>query len=105
MIAIILIQSNYPCEVCWLPRSLRRPAISILAAITLLATSVAFAGSAAAAVPGPPTDVTARADDQLAEVTWNGPAPDDRSITGYTITTAPADTPAVTVDSTARTAT
>ena len=63
---------------------------------------MAFAGSATAAVPGPPTDVTARAGDQLAEVTWSAPAPDDPSITGYTITTAPADTPAVTVDPTAR---
>ena len=86
--------------------SLRRPGIGILAAITLAATtSVVFTGLATAAVPGPPTDVSARAGDQLAEVTWNGPAPDDPSITGYTITTAPADTPAVTVDSTARAAT
>ncbi|HEV2927993.1 MAG TPA: fibronectin type III domain-containing protein, partial [Propionibacteriaceae bacterium] len=43
--------------------------------------------------------------DQLAQVTWNAPTPDDPSITGYTITIAPADTPAVTVDPTARTAT
>jgi Fibronectin type III domain/Lamin Tail Domain len=89
----------------WLPRSLRRPSIGILAAITLAATSVAFAGSATAAVPGPPTDVTALAGDQLAEVTWTAPVPDDPSITGYTITTSPADTPVVTVDPTARTAT
>jgi 5-hydroxyisourate hydrolase-like protein (transthyretin family) len=88
-----------------LPRSLRRPCIGILAAITLLATCVAFAGSATAAVPSPPTDVTARAGDQLAEVTWNAPVPDDPSITGYTVTTSPADTLAVTVDPTARTAT
>jgi hypothetical protein len=89
----------------WLPHSLRRPGIAILAAIILLATSVAFAGSATAAVPSPPTDVTARAGDQLAEVTWNAPTPDDPSITGYTITTAPADTPPLTVGPTARTAT
>jgi 5-hydroxyisourate hydrolase-like protein (transthyretin family) len=38
-------------------------------------------------------------------VTWSAPAPDDPSITGYTIITSPADTPAVTVDPTARTAT
>jgi P pilus assembly chaperone PapD len=88
-----------------LPRSLRRPCIGILAAITLAATSVAFAGSATAAVPSPPTDVTARAGDQLAEVSWNAPVPDDPSITGYTITTSPADTPAVTVDHTVGTAT
>jgi len=69
------------------------------------ATSVAFAGSATAAVPGPPTDVTARAGDQLAEATWSAPAPDDPSIAGYTITTSPSDTPAVIVDPTARTAT
>ena len=100
-----MIRPNHPYEVRWLPPSLRRPAISILAAITLLATTVAFAGPATAAVPSPPTDVTARAGDQLAEVTWNAPAPDDPSITGYTITTAPADTPPVTVDPTARTAT
>ena len=88
-----------------MPRSLRRPGIGILAALIVLATSVMFAGSATAAVPGPPTEVTARAADQLAEVTWSAPAPDDPSITGYTITTSPADTPAVTVDPTARTAT
>jgi Lamin Tail Domain/Fibronectin type III domain len=88
-----------------LPHSLRRPGIGILAVITLAATSVMFAGSATAAVPGPPTDVTARAGDQLAEVTWTAPLPDDPSITGYTVITSPADTPAVTVDPTARTAT
>jgi 5-hydroxyisourate hydrolase-like protein (transthyretin family) len=104
-LAIILIRSNYPCEVRRLPRSLRWSCIGVLVAITVLATSVMFAGSATAAVPGPPTDVTARAGDQLAQVTWNAPAPDDPSITGYTITTSPADTPAVTVDPTARTAT
>jgi 5-hydroxyisourate hydrolase-like protein (transthyretin family) len=70
-----------------------------------MASSVMFAGSATAAVPGPPTDVTARAGDQLAQVTWSAPAPDDPSITGYTITTSPADTPAVTLDPTTQTAT
>jgi len=38
-------------------------------------------------------------------VTWSAPAPDDPSIIGYTITASPADTPAVIVDPTARTAT
>ena len=50
-----------------MPPSLRRSGIGGLAAITLVATSVVFAGSAAAVVPGPPTDVAARAGDQLAE--------------------------------------
>jgi hypothetical protein len=63
------------------------------------------AGPATAAVPGPPTSVTARAGGQLAEVVWTAPTPDDPAITGYTITAAPADTPPVTVDPTARTAT
>jgi hypothetical protein len=63
------------------------------------------AGPATAAVPGPPTSVTAHAGDQLAEVTWTAPTPDDPTITGYTITSSPADTPPVTVDPTARTAT
>jgi Fibronectin type III domain len=63
------------------------------------------AGPATAAIPGPPTSVTARAGDQLAEVTWSAPTLDDATITGYVITAAPADTPPVTVDPTARTAT
>jgi hypothetical protein len=63
------------------------------------------AGPATAAVPGPPTSVTAHAGDQLAEVTWTAPTPDDPTITGYVITAAPADTLPVTVDPTARTAT
>ena len=63
------------------------------------------AGPASAAVPGPATSVTARAGDQLAEVVWAAPTPDDPTITGYTITASPADTPPVTVDATARTAT
>jgi hypothetical protein len=62
-------------------------------------------GPASAAVPGPATSVTARAGDQLAEVVWAAPTPDDPTITGYAITASPADTPAVTVDPTARTAT
>jgi 5-hydroxyisourate hydrolase-like protein (transthyretin family) len=49
--------------------------------------------------------VTARAGYQLAEVTWAAPTPDDPTITGYVVTAAPADTPPVTVDPTARTAT
>ena len=104
-IPTVLIRSNYSCEVRWLPRTLRQAGIGILVAITLLATSVLSAGSATAAVPGPPTDVTARAGNQLAEVTWNAPAPADPSISGYTITTTPADTPPLTVDPTVRTAT
>ena len=63
------------------------------------------AGPATAAVPGPPTSVTARAGDQLAEVTWSASIPADPTITGYAVTASPADTPPVTVDPTARTAT
>jgi Fibronectin type III domain len=75
------------------------------ALVTVALTVTAMvAGPAAAAVPGPPTSVTARAGDQLAEVTWNAPTPDDPTITGYVATASPADTPPVTVDSTARTA-
>jgi P pilus assembly chaperone PapD/5-hydroxyisourate hydrolase-like protein (transthyretin family) len=88
-----------------LPRPLHWPSTTILATITLLATSVVVAGPASAAVPSPPTNVTARAGDQLAQVAWNAPTPDDPSITGYTITASPLDAPAVTVDPTARTAT
>jgi hypothetical protein len=87
-----------------LPRPLRWPSTAVLA-ISLLATSVLAANPATAAVPGPPTNVTARAGDQLAEATWDAPIPADPSITGYTITASPAETPAVTVDHTARTAT
>ena len=49
--------------------------------------------------------MTARASDQLAEVTWTAPTPDDPTITGYTITASPGDIPPITVDPTARTAT
>ena len=63
------------------------------------------ADPATAAVPGQPTSVTARAGGQLAEVTWTAATPDDPTITGSTVTAAPADTPPVTVDPTARTAT
>jgi fibronectin type III domain protein len=56
-------------------------------------------------VPSPPTNLTARAGDQLAEVTWDGPLPHDPSITDYTVTPSPADTAPVTVDQTAPTAT
>ena len=77
---------------------------AVLATIALAVTAM-VAGPATAAVPSPPTSVTARAGDQLAEVTWTAPTPDDPTITGYTITASPADTPAVTVDPTARTAT
>jgi Lamin Tail Domain/Fibronectin type III domain len=80
------------------------PASAVVATIALASTAMA-AGPATAAAPGPPTSVTARAGHQLAKVTWDAPTPDDPSITGYTVTSSPADTPAVTVDSTARTAT
>ena len=70
-----------------------------------LAITAMVAGPARAAVPGPPTDVTVHAGNQLAEVTWTAPTPDDPTITGYTITAAPADTPPVAVDPTTRTAT
>jgi hypothetical protein len=75
-----------------------------IATVTLAVTAM-VAGPATAAVPGPPTSVTARAGDQLAEITWTAPSPDDPTITGYVVTAAPADTPPVTVDPTARTAT
>jgi len=74
-----------------------------LATIALAVTAMA-AGPATAAVSGPPTSVTAHAGDQLAEVTWHAPTPEDPTITGYVVTASPADTPAVTVDHTARTA-
>jgi Lamin Tail Domain/Fibronectin type III domain len=74
------------------------------ATIALAATAL-VARPATAAVPGPPTSVTARAGDHLAEVSWTAPTPDDPTITGYTITSSPADTPPVPVDPTARTAT
>jgi P pilus assembly chaperone PapD len=86
-------------------RSRWRLISATFATITLLVTSVMVAGPATAAVPGTPTSVTARAGDHLAEITWNAPVPDDPTITGYEVTTSPADTPAVTVDPTARTAT
>jgi hypothetical protein len=78
---------------------------SATTATIALAITAMVAGPATAAVPGPPTSATARAGDQLAEVYWNAPTPDDPAITGYTITAAPADTLPVTVDPTARTAT
>ena len=70
-----------------------------------LAVTVMVAGPATAAVPGPPTSVTARAGGQLDEVTWTAPTPDNPTITGYVVTAAPADTPPVIVGPTARTAT
>jgi hypothetical protein len=63
------------------------------------------AGPATAAVPGPPTSLVARAGDQLAEVTWTAPTPDDPTITGYVVTASPPDTAPVTVEQNARTAT
>jgi P pilus assembly chaperone PapD len=85
-------------------RSRRRLCSAVFATIALAVTAM-VAGPATAAVPGPPTSVTTRAGDQLAEVTWHAPTPDDPTITGYVVTTSPADTPPVTVDPTARTAT
>jgi len=80
-----------------LPRPLRRCSSAVLATIALVAM---LPGPASAAVPGPPTNVTARAGDRLAEVSWTAPMPDDPTptITGYTITASPADAPPVTVD-------
>jgi hypothetical protein len=75
--------------------SLRRCSSAVLATIALVAM---LPGPASAAVPGPPTNVTARAGDELAQVTWDAPTLDDPSITGYTITASPADAPPVTVD-------
>ena len=82
----------------------RRLFSAVFATIALAVTAMA-AAPATAAVPDPPNSVTARAGHQLAEVTWNAPVPDDPTITGYEVTTSPADTPPVTVDPTARTAT
>jgi 5-hydroxyisourate hydrolase-like protein (transthyretin family) len=83
---------------CW-------PLFSAAIATIALAITAMVAGRATAAVPGLPSSVTARAGGQLAEVTWTAPTPDDPTITGYTVTASPADTPPVTVDPTARTAT
>jgi hypothetical protein len=74
-------------------------------ATIVLAATAQVADPATAAVPGPPTSVIARAGDQLAEVTWTAPMPDDSTITGYVVTALPADTLALAVDPTARTAT
>jgi hypothetical protein len=86
------------------PRSRWRLINATLATIALTVTAM-VASPATAAVPGPPTSVTARAGDHLAEVTWTAPTPDDPTITGYVVTPSPADTSPVTVDPTARTAT
>jgi 5-hydroxyisourate hydrolase-like protein (transthyretin family) len=75
-----------------------------IATVTLAVTAL-VAGPATAAAPGAPTGVTARAGNQLAQVTWSAPTPDDPTITGYEVTASPADTSPVTVDPTARTAT
>ena len=72
---------------------------------TTIAITAMVAGPATAAVPGPPTSVTAHAGDQQAEVTWNAVTPDDPTVSGYTVTPSPADTPAVVVDHSTRTAT
>ena len=85
-----------------MPRPLRRCSSAVLTTIALVAM---LAGPAAAAAPSPPTNVTAHAGHELAQVTWDAPTPDDPSITGYTITASPLDAPAVTVDQAARTAT
>ena len=49
--------------------------MAIVAATTLFVLAAVVADPAIAAVPSPPTDVTARAGDQLAEVTWTAPTP------------------------------
>jgi hypothetical protein len=46
--------------------------------------------SATATVPGPPTGVTARAGDQLTEVTWTAPTPDDPTINGSPVSCGPS---------------
>jgi hypothetical protein len=80
--------------------------LSSAAIVTIaLAVTALFARPATAAVPGPPTNVFARAGDQLADVTWTAPTPDDPTISGYVVTASPADTPPVTVGPTARMAT
>jgi fibronectin type III domain protein/lamin tail-like protein len=86
-----------------LSRTLRR--LSAGAAAWLLAATIAgpaMAGTGPA--PDPPTNVSARAGDRMAEVTWDAPAPDDPSITGYTVTASPPDAVPVTVDQTTRNA-
>jgi hypothetical protein len=96
MLPIFVIRSSLPSwEAPRLPRSLRCASTAVFATVTLFVLAVVVADPATAAVPSSPTGVTARAGDQLAEVTWNAPVPDDPSITGYTITTSPADTPPV----------
>ena len=67
-------------------RGSRRWLFSAIFATVALAATTMVAGPATAAVPGPPTSVTARASDQLAEVTWTAPTPDDPTITGYVVT-------------------
>ena len=99
-----LIRTNCPRGRRLMSRSRWRLFSTVVATIALTVTAM-VAGPAIAAVPGPPNSVTARAGDQLAEVTWNAPTPDDPTITGYVVTASPANTPAVTVDDTARTAT
>jgi hypothetical protein len=64
---------------------------SAVFAIIAFGFAAMVAGPAMAAVPGPPTSVTACVGDQLAEVTWNAPAPDDPTSTGYVVTASPAD--------------
>jgi 5-hydroxyisourate hydrolase-like protein (transthyretin family) len=100
-----LIRSNRTHWEALVSRSRWRLISAVVATTIALGFAAMVAGPATAAVPGPPTSVTARAGHQLAEVTWNAPTPDDPSITGYTVTASPADTPPVTVDPTARTAT
>jgi hypothetical protein len=86
-----------------MPGSRRWLFIAVFATVALAATAMA-AGPATAATPGPPTSLTARAGDQLAEVSWTAPTPDDPTITGYVVTASSPDIPPVTTDSAARTA-
>jgi hypothetical protein len=55
------------------PRSSRSRPRLVLSTITLCVVMAVVADPAIAVVPSPPTDVTARAGDQLAEVTWTAP--------------------------------
>jgi fibronectin type III domain protein len=83
----------------------RVPQLLTALAVALAVTVVAARAGADPALPGQPTNVTARAGDHLAEVSWDAPTPDDPSITGYTVTASPPDVAATDADAAARTAT
>jgi hypothetical protein len=78
----------------------------LLALVTLIA--VATTTTRAVADPGPPSaplNVTARAGDQLVQVSWGTPTSDDPTITAYTVTISPPDVAPLEVDASTRTAT